>query len=226
MLIVEQLNYWSVPHSLFANNNPIGKQGPPGNTGPQGINGPKGLQGPVGPPGVQGPQGAMEKMDFLITLESYLKEGLLFQFGNRENRTWFKSFSKRFRTSQILSIVQDSIVGINAQSLINGQSNCNAIIAQKNHNASAALLCKKYNSGGFTDWYLPSLSELDQCRFSSLVVNSVLGDIDGFKLTNYFFSTEKDDKNAYFLNFGYGDGNQKKKVNIISVQLEIFNSFL
>jgi len=39
-------------------------------------------------------------------------------------------------------------------------ANSNAIIAQTGHTESAAKVCRDYNGGGKTDWFLPSKDEL------------------------------------------------------------------
>lgn len=72
-----------------------------------------------------------------------------------------------------------------------GQSNTNLIINQSGHTSSHAKICSDYVSGGFDDWYLPSISELAECFKSFFVVNSVLGDINGFSMDFYSSSTER-----------------------------------
>lgn len=42
-----------------------------------------------------------------------------------------------------------------------GLANSNAIIDQTGHTGSAAQVCRSYNGGGLTDWYLPSKDELN-----------------------------------------------------------------
>ena len=42
-----------------------------------------------------------------------------------------------------------------------GLANSYAIIAQSGHTGSAAQVCRVYNGGGLTDWYLPSKDELN-----------------------------------------------------------------
>ena len=46
-------------------------------------------------------------------------------------------------------------------------------------------------TGGFSDWYLPAIWELTQCSKSALVVNTILGMTNGFKLDAYYSSTER-----------------------------------
>jgi len=96
-------------------------------------------------------------------------------------------------------------IGLTAQSLYEGQTNTNAIIAQVGHYASAAKICNDYTSGGYNDWYLPSVWELRMCYNSALIVNKVLGATNGFQWNYYWSSTEYDNDDAYVLVFYNGN---------------------
>ena len=72
-----------------------------------------------------------------------------------------------------------------------GLANSNAIIDQTGHTGSAAQVCRSYNGGGLTDWYLPSKDELNAI-WDNLVddgtgVNSGVG---GFAESVYWSSSE------------------------------------
>ena len=74
-----------------------------------------------------------------------------------------------------------------------GLANSNAIIDQTGHTGSAAQVCRSYNGGGLTDWYLPSKDEL-AAIWANLVndgtgVNSGVG---GFAEDLYWSSSEGD----------------------------------
>jgi hypothetical protein len=101
------------------------------------------------------------------------------------------------------SNVTSNLIGATAQSPRDGQANTTAIIGQPGHNSSAALLCDEYTSGGYSDWYLPALWELNLCYNAATIVNEVLGDINGFQNT-YWCSTESDNLTAYYQNFYNG----------------------
>ena len=58
------------------------------------------------------------------------------------------------------SNVTSTAVGTTGTALGTGLANSNAIIAQGGHTASAALICRNYTGGSYTDWYLPSRDEL------------------------------------------------------------------
>lgn len=81
----------------------------------------------------------------------------------------------------------------------NGVANTNGIIGQSSHTNSAAQLCKDYRGGGFSDWYLPSLTELNHGFNAGSVVDTVLGS-DILKGT-YWTSTEINSTKAYAYDF-------------------------
>ena len=97
----------------------------------------------------------------------------------------------------------------NATSEHSGISNTVAIKSQISHTTSAAKLCDDYVGGGFTDWYLPSITELNYGFNTSQIVDSVLGTD---KLTeSYWTSTEIDSTKAYSYSFS---SNVDKKTSI------------
>lgn len=53
-----------------------------------------------------------------------------------------------------------NITGATGSALGTGKANTNAIITAQGIGDYAASLCRKYNGGGFNDWYLPSKIEL------------------------------------------------------------------
>lgn len=81
-------------------------------------------------------------------------------------------------TSYQWSNVNSQQIGTNAESVWNGPANTAAIISQSGHTTSAAALCDNYTSGGFTDWYLPSIQELNMLWNNLYNVNRTL-DTDG-----------------------------------------------
>ena len=113
-------------------------------------------------------------------------------------------------SSSSWSNVTEDFIGTTAQSPNDGQVNTTAIIKQTGHSSSAAKLCDEYTSGTYSDWYLPSVFELSQCYNAVLIVNEVLGDINGFWLENYWTSTEVSESKesfpyAYLYRFDRGE---------------------
>ena len=103
----------------------------------------------------------------------------------------------------------------NSTSEHNGSSNTNAIIIQSGHITSAAKICDDYTGGGFTDWYLPSVTELNQGFNAAQIVDSVLGTD---KLTgSYWTSTEIDKDQAYSYDFN----NTTDKISSINVSSKV-----
>ena len=77
-------------------------------------------------------------------------------------------------------------------------TNSNAIIAQSGHTRSAAALAEAHAGGGFTDWYLPSVSEMNEIIKNKFTLHEVLGDTDGLQ-SLYWTSTEVSSTNAYYI---------------------------
>jgi hypothetical protein len=96
-------------------------------------------------------------------------------------------------------------IGTTARSFDDGFANTNAIVSQAGAGTTyAAGLCKAYNAGGYTDWYLPARNELQQCYNSRQTINTVLGS-NGFQSSSYWSSTENG--SSYAWNFYFNDGN-------------------
>jgi hypothetical protein len=85
-----------------------------------------------------------------------------------------------------------------------GLANSNAIIAQSGHTGSAAQVCKNYNGGGLTDWFLPSKDELDAI-WDNLVDDGAGSNsgVGGFA-SEYWSSSEANNSYAWDQSFGNG----------------------
>ena len=118
---------------------------------------------------------------------------------------------------------QETLIGPAAQSPRDGLANTNAIVAQAGAGTTyAAGLCKAYNAGGFNDWYLPSLLELRECYNASIIVNEVLGDLNGFVFSpnsgiSYWSSTENNISYVDVINFyeEFTNGNKSELSNLV-----------
>ncbi len=116
------------------------------------------------------------------------------------------------------SNVTSVLIGATAGSVIDGQSNTNAIIAQPGHTASAAKLCDDYISGGFSDWYLPAAWELNQCYNQVFVINLVLG-ANGFQYNGFYWCSTEVNSVSAFSRFIYnGIANAEPKSNAYTVR--------
>ena len=69
-----------------------------------------------------------------------------------------------------------------ATSYSNGSTNTDAIIAQAGilNNTYAAGAARLHTGGGFNDWYLPSIWELNMCYDAAAIVNNILSPGNGF----------------------------------------------
>ena len=109
--------------------------------------------------------------------------------------------------SQAWSNVTSAEIGTSAQSSWDGLSNSNSIVGQAGHTSSAAKLCLDLVSGGQSDWYLPSIQELNMLWNNYYTVARVLSQISGAaQLSNseYWSSSELNNGFAWYFNFDYG----------------------
>ncbi len=97
--------------------------------------------------------------------------------------------------SNILTL---AVTGTSA-SLGTGAANTTKIIAQAGHTASAAKNCLDYTGGGYSDWYLPSETELEKLYLNCTAIGVL--DPEGY----YWTSTELS-ANAVSI-YSFYDGN-------------------
>ena len=123
--------------------------------------------------------------------------------------------------SQAWSNVTSTEIGASAQSSWNGLSNSNAIVGQAGHTSSAAKLCLDLVSGGQSDWYLPSIQELNMLWNNYYTVARVLSQISGAaQLSNsyYWSSSERNNNVAWGFVFNYGTTSYDYKGNTLYVR--------
>jgi len=105
-------------------------------------------------------------------------------------------------------------IGTSAQSSWDGLSNSNSIVGQAGHTSSAAKLCLDLVSGGQSDWYLPSIQELNMLWNNYYTVARVLSQISGAaQLSNsyYWSSSEYNYNTAWYFYFYSGHPNLTNK---------------
>ena len=110
-------------------------------------------------------------------------------------------------TSQAWSNLTSTSIGASAQSSWDGLSNSNSIVGQAGHTSSAAKLCLDLVSGGQSDWYLPSIQELNMLWNNYYTVARVLSQISGATQlsNNYYWSSSESTNNlAWYFNFNDG----------------------
>ena len=197
-----------------------GNNGAPGNTGAMGATGVTGNAGAVGATGVTGSTGPSGQNGNTgatgITGASQSSHyiGQLFG-GGIVVSVWQDSSVEHgliasladLSTGIAWSNVDSTLIGAASKSQFAGEVNTAAIIAQVGQTASAALLCQGYNGGGFSDWYLPSIWELQQVYDASMIINRVIGGTTGMQFNaRYWSSTEYNINTAWSVNFLYGFG--------------------
>ena len=112
-----------------------------------------------------------------------------------------------------------TMIGATAQSLSNGQANTIAIITQSgggNTINKAATICDAYTNtetgtGIYSDWYLPASWELNQCYNAAIVINTIVGAVNGFRPAYYWSSSEDGSSVAWNYTFYGGSGNSGNK---------------
>jgi hypothetical protein len=102
-------------------------------------------------------------------------------------------------TGQAWSNITEVEIGPSAQSIWDGLSNSDAIVSQAGHTSSAAALCLNSNNGGQTDWYLPSVQELNTLWNNYYTVARTLSQTPGATLLNSYYWSSSEEAN---LNYG------------------------
>lgn len=200
-----------------------------GATGPQGPQGATGLQGPTGPQGPAGTGGG-----FTHNIGDTVFGGIVFYayrdvFTQQEryllydytSTLGFNAFSNII-ASQALTTTFDLI-----RKEFDGVNNTNQIIANQPGTTSGAVyLCYNLNLSGFTDWYLPSIDELNLLYNSRYIINQKLVTIAGAQRIAdlvAWSSTENGITDAMAFNFQSGSAlNVVKSQNLIVYPIRRF----
>jgi Protein of unknown function (DUF1566) len=100
-----------------------------------------------------------------------------------------------------------------------GSANTTTIINVQGTGLYAASLCRQFfNGGGFNDWYLPSLFELNQLFLQKTVVG-------GFTNDFYWSSSESSSTAAWVINFGASGQNQQSFTKSANYFVRAIRSF-
>ena len=113
-------------------------------------------------------------------------------------------------TAQVWSNIDSTLIGPSAQSSWDGLSNSNAIVGQAGHTSSASALCLNSTNGAQSDWYLPSVQELNMLWNNYYTVARSLTQISGatqLQPAFYWSSTENDYGYAWYFLFFDGTAN-------------------
>ena len=99
--------------------------------------------------------------------------------------------------------------GATISSIGHGNSNTNTIVSYQGSGSYAAKLCYDLSMNGYSDWYLPSKSELNLMYLN--LKSAGLGD---FSSADYWSSTENSSTSAYYQSFSSGSASTAIKSNI------------
>ena len=108
-----------------------------------------------------------------------------------------------------ITAFQSTLIGATAQSFSNGLTNTNAIIAQTLLPAAdtyAAGRARNYLGGTFTDWYLPSLWELNMCYNSAALTSRIAG-VTSF-ISNGFYASSTEGGSSFQLAQDFFNGSR------------------
>jgi hypothetical protein len=113
-------------------------------------------------------------------------------------------------------------IGVTAQSSWDGASNTTAISTQVGVTAGAGKECADYSGGGFTDWYLPSYTEIFLFYTNRFNVHKTLSTIAGATEFDpgewYWTSTEASSTDAFRFNPNGPSTSVLAKTNLSSVR--------
>lgn len=104
-----------------------------------------------------------------------------------------------------------SISGAASLAIGSGAANTAAILAACSTRPIAASLCTTYTGGGYTDWYLPSVDELNKLYLNKDIIG-------GFTTDAYWASTQSDVYYAYLQDFYQAYQYPISKASLISVR--------
>lgn len=96
-------------------------------------------------------------------------------------------------------------------SLGTGQSNTTAIVNGCLTSNTAARICNNLSSGGYSDWFLPSLDELNKLYLNRTAIG-------GFTSTWYWTSSQSSSTSATLTNFSNGTNGSGSKTSSYSVR--------
>jgi hypothetical protein len=102
-----------------------------------------------------------------------------------------------------------------AESTWNGAANTAAIVNDVSSPFTAASQCDNYSSGGFSDWYMPSLQELNMIWNNLFDVNRTMESMPGaetMRFAVYWSSTEIDSIGAWMFSFMTGQSSYWDKI--------------
>jgi hypothetical protein len=199
----------SVPYALYALYAvQSGTPGPQGPAGPQGEQGPIGLTGPAGPAG--------SGVGFIHWVGEAFGGGVVFHVYKDalgEEHGLIVSLTDLTGLNIGVTWGLNGTDVIDCESSWNGSSNTAAIIGAGAELESAAVLSYNYLGGGYDDWYLPAIDEIDlinQVKYNLNMSFSSISGASSFDIGSgsyYWSSSEFNESSAWAFSFRDGDKN-------------------
>jgi len=104
-----------------------------------------------------------------------------------------------------------TITGAAGTAVGTGNANTSQIVTDQGAGVYAAWICNNLNSGGYSDWYLPSKDELDKLYINRAAIGT-------FFPGSYWSSSEASSSSAYTENFVTGISSLQNKNNSYNVR--------
>ena len=119
-----------------------------------------------------------------------------------------KTYRNHYVTENTISVMPSSVqfskVALESypdtpgSSMDNGKANTQELVAEHGTNAEAAYLCDTLTANGYTDWFLPSINELNHVYLNKNIIG--IGDFDAY----CWSSTAIHNHSGWSLNFSDG----------------------
>ena len=230
-----------------------GPQGPQGVAGNDGVQGLQGIQGPAGNDGaigIQGPAGAAGQggvttagtgidvtgagtvaSPYVVSTTSpcglaigqTYQGGIIFYLDASGCHGLISAPTNQSTSAQWYngSYMDTRAYG---SGLFEGKYNTVLINFSQGGATSAAAICGNLSLGGYTDWYLPSIEELNKMYQNIGQGNALgLGNVGGFAFDYYWSSTEFDFNYAWLQDFY--DGNQYNFIKYSTYYVRAIRAF-
>jgi hypothetical protein len=192
-----------------------GTNGLDGSNGLDGAAGINGTNGSIGATGLAGTNGTNGTSGFTHFIGEEFEGGVIFHLWKDAAVEHGLIVDKSDLSAvQAWSNINAVLIGSSAQSLWDGSSNSNAIVAQSGQTNSASALCLNSTNGGQSDWYLPSIQELSLLWTNYYTVVRSLSQISGatqLQPASCWSSAEFDTVNAWYFDFRSGDASPSDK---------------
>ena len=155
-----------------------------------------------------------------VTIGSYYQGGIIFYLdgngGGLIAAPFDQANSRWGCAGTLLSGVQSPAIGAGAGNTINIVSGCTTPNI-------AADICSDLTLGGYSDWFLPSLNELNQMYINRATINMTAianggGSFDELNTPWYYSSTQWNGVFARYQNFNTGIQDETNKYNIMKVR--------